>query len=56
MTSGPGIGAILVPGTELPICDEHLNVDIEVLAEKGRAPKIVKKRELIGFCALSDLV
>ena len=38
-----------VPGTELPICCEHLNVDIEVLAGKGRAPKIVKMREFIGM-------
>jgi len=45
-----------VPGTELPICCEHLYVDIGVLAGKGRALKIVKMRELIGFWALSDLV
>jgi len=38
-----------VPGTDLPICCEHLYVDIEVLAGKGRAPKIVKMREFIGM-------
>ena len=38
-----------MPGTELPICCEHLYVDIEVLAGKGRAPKIVKMREFIGM-------
>ena len=36
-------------GTELPICYEHINVDIQVLAGKGRGPKDVKMRELIGM-------
>ena len=36
-------------GTELPICCEHINVDIGVLAGKGRAPEIVKMWELIGM-------
>ena len=39
-------------GTELPICYSHLNVDIEVLAGKGRAPKIVKMRKLIGMVGI----
>jgi len=38
-----------VPGTELPICFEHLKVDVEVLAGKGRARKVVKMREFIGM-------
>lgn len=46
----------MVPGTELQICIEHLNVDVEVLAGKGGAQLIVKMREFIGFWALSDLV
>ena len=38
-----------MPGTELPICYEHLDVDIGVLAGKGRALNNVKMRELIGM-------
>ena len=41
--------SVMVPGTELPICYSQLNVDIEVLAGKGRAPNTVKMRELIGM-------
>jgi hypothetical protein len=44
-----------VPGTELPNCYEHLNVDIEVLAGKGRAPRLVKMRELIGMVGVEQL-
>ena len=40
---------VKVSGTELPICYEHINVDIEVMAGKGRAPIIVKMRELTGM-------
>ena len=43
------INSVKVPGTELPIYYEHLNVDIEVFAGKGRAKRNVKMRELIGM-------
>ena len=38
-----------MPGTELLICFEHLNVDSEVLAGKGRAQENVKMGEFIGL-------
>ena len=44
-----GWSSLKVPGTELPICFEHLNVDIEVLAGKCRAQEIVKMGEFIGL-------
>jgi len=35
---------------------EHFDIDIEVLAGKGRAPEMMNMRVLVGFRALSELV
>jgi len=49
LSESNSLSTLGLPDTELRICYEHLNVDIEVLAGKGRAPGIVKMRELIGM-------
>ena len=46
------VPTVKVPDTELPICCEHLYVEIEVLAGKGRAPKDVKMGELIRMVGI----